>query len=63
MQLVGLSDFELAHLGMLTVGAYEATMVLDGDAPDEIIAEIDAKLVAALAALPKHDLDVLATRW
>ena len=38
-------------------------MVLDGDAPDEIIAEIDAKLVAALAALPKHDLDVLATRW
>lgn len=63
MQLVGLSDFELAHLGMLTVGAYESTMVLDGDAPDEIIAEIDAKLVAALAALPKHDLDVLATRW
>ena len=31
---------------MLTITrAYEATMVLDGDAPDEIIAEIDAKLV------------------
>ena len=63
MQLIGLSDFELAHLGMLTVGGYEALMVLESEAPDEIIAEIDPKLVAALAALPKHDLDVLATRW
>lgn len=63
MQLVGFSDFELTHLGMLLVGGYEATMVLDGEVADEIIAEIDKKLVAALAALPRHDLDVLATRW
>ncbi|WP_159684545.1 hypothetical protein [Cognatazoarcus halotolerans] len=63
MQLIGFSDFELSHLGMLLVGGYEAALVLDGEAPDEIIAEIDRTLIAALAALPRHDLDVLATRW
>lgn len=63
MQLVGFSDFDLAHLGMLLVGAYEAALVLDGEDEDELIAEIDQKLVAALAALPTHELDVLATRW
>jgi len=63
MQLIGFSDFELTHLGMLLVGGYEAALVLDGEAADEIIAEIDRKLVAALAALPRHELDVVATRW
>jgi hypothetical protein len=63
LQLAGLSDFELAHLGMLLTGAYEPALVLDGDAPDEIVTAMDPRLVDALAAEDAARLPALAARW
>lgn len=63
LQVADFSDFELAHLGMLLCDGYSPALVLDGDAPDEIITACDPRLVAALAALPETDLALLAERW
>lgn len=63
LQLGGLSDFELAHLGMLLAGGYAPALVLDGDTPDEIVTEMDPRLVDALAALEAAALGGLAARW
>ncbi len=58
-----LSEFELAHLGMLLCAGYEPALVLDGDLPDEIITACDPRLVHALAELPAAALAPLADRW
>lgn len=63
LQLTDLSDFEMAHLGMLLCGGYDPELVLDGDDPDEIITACDPKLVRALAALHDDQLAKLASRW
>ncbi|MCB1888774.1 MAG: hypothetical protein KDH20_14295 [Rhodocyclaceae bacterium] len=58
-----LSEYELAHLGMLLCEGFEPDLVLDGDAPDEIVTACDPRLVAALAALSVAELPALALRW
>lgn len=63
LQIRDFSDFELAHLGMLLSGGYAPQLVLDGDAPDEIITACDPALVAALAAIAPAGLAALAARW
>ena len=63
VRIEGLSDFELAHLGMLLAGGYTQRLVLDGDSADEIVTEMDPKLVAALAGLGEDALGDAASRW
>ena len=63
VRLEGLSDFELAHLGMLLAGGYTPRLVLDGDSADEIVTEMDPKLVAALGGLGEDALGDAASRW
>ena len=64
LQLANLSDCELAHLGMLLCDGYNPQLVLDGDAPDEVITACDPQLVRALAALTEAAaVDELARRW
>lgn len=63
LQLAGLSDCDLAHLGMLLCAGYDPELVLDGDLPDEIITACDPRLVRALAATEADALGELARRW
>ena len=63
LRLPGLSDFELAHLGMLIAGGYNPRLVLDADDENDIVTEIDAQLVRALAVLAEADQPALAARW
>lgn len=63
MQLRDFSDFELTHLGMLLCNGYAPELVLDGDAPDELITACDPALIAALARLDERQQLPLAARW
>jgi len=63
LRLEPFSEFELAHLGMLLCDGFDPQLVLDGDAPDEVITACDAHLVAALARLTEDQLPPLAQRW
>ncbi len=63
LRLEPMSEFELAHLGMLLCDGFEPQLVLDGEAPDEVITACDARLVAALANRPEDELAALARRW
>jgi len=63
LRLQPMSEFELAHLGMLLCDGFEPQLVLDGEAPDEVITACDPRLVAELASRPEAQLAPLAQRW
>lgn len=63
LQLADFSEFELAHLGMLIGDGYTPELVLDGDAPEEIVTACDPSLVDALHCIDDGDIPSLAARW
>ena len=62
-RLEDVSEFELAHLGMLLTDGFNPELVLDGDAPEDIVTACDPALVRALAGLGDSDAPDLARRW